>query len=164
MVIMFFKVLIDVREFLRFFLSGLTAATANIGTAWLIRPYTSFGTSLLIGLAAGFSVSFVLSKWFAFRSFSWRQAAVELRRFVLVYALGSSVYWIATLAIRRVLDSSEIPTRLGDIVSMVVGSAFMMLSSYLGHRFFTYRKMTIGELRHQRSQALMKTKVEPCGN
>ena len=156
--------LVDVREFLRFFFSGLTAATANIGTAWLIRPYTSFGISLLVGLAAGFSVSFVLSKWFAFRSCSWRKAAAELRRFVVVYALGSSVYWIATFAIRRVLDSSELPTRLGDILSMVGGSALMMLSSYLGHRFFTYHKMTIGELRQKRPQELVETKVEACGN
>lgn len=143
------KRLVDIRELLRFIFSGLTAATANISVTWMVRPYLSFGTSLLVGLSAGFSASFILSKWFAFRSFSRRRAPAELRRFTAVYAFGASIYWIVAFSMRRVLNSFEIPTKLADLGSIVGGGTVMMLSSYLGHRFFTYRSANTGAFRRK---------------
>lgn len=139
------KRIIDVRELVRFVSSGLTAAAANVGSVWLVRPFWPFSISLLVGIATGFSVSFILSKWLAFRSCSWSRTTAELRRFVTVYALGSLVYWVVAILTRQVLRSSGISGQLADLGGILCGGGIMAFTSYLGHRFFTYREVTLGE-------------------
>ena len=68
---------IDVREFIRFFLSGVTATVGNMAAVWLTRRFLPFETALLAGIAAGITISFALSKIFAFRSRPWNRAVGE---------------------------------------------------------------------------------------
>ncbi len=85
---------IDVREFARFFLSGVTATIGNIAAVWLARHFLSYETALLAGIAAGITISFVLSKVFAFRSRRWNRTAGEATRFLVVYGTGCLIYWV----------------------------------------------------------------------
>src|SRR6266850_2978265 len=65
---------IDVCEFARFVLSGVTAAIGNMVAVWLARRFLSFEIALLAGIATAIAISFALSKFFAFRSRSWNRA------------------------------------------------------------------------------------------
>lgn len=152
--------LVDARELARFVFSGATAATANIGTVLLMRSHAVFEISVVVGVFSGFVVSFVLSKWFAFRSSSWRRMTAELRRFIVVYALSSSIYWLVAVTVRRALGSYSVPTKTADLASIFVASGIMMLSSYLGHRFFTYRHIRRGETEDGIARPSAEAKVD----
>jgi putative flippase GtrA len=130
---------IDVREFTRFVLSGLAATTGNILTVWLTRRFLSFEIALLAGIATAIAMSFALSKFFAFRSRSWNRAVGEAARFLIVYATGCAVYWMVAVFIRMFLLAHGMAVEAAEAGGILVGAGTMMLTSYCGHRFFTYR-------------------------
>src|ERR1700730_5925917 len=94
---------IDVREFARFVLSGVTATIGNVTAVWLARRFLPFEIALLAGIATASTISFSLSKLFAFRSRSWNRAVGEAARFLIVYTTGSAIYWMIAVFIRTFL-------------------------------------------------------------
>jgi hypothetical protein len=72
---------INIREFARFFVSGVTATVANMLTVWFVRRFLSFQMALVGGIAIAILISFIFSRVFAFRSFEWTRAPVKLRDF-----------------------------------------------------------------------------------
>jgi putative flippase GtrA len=130
---------IDVREFIRFFLSGVTATVGNMAAVWLTRRFLPFETALLAGIAAGITISFALSKIFAFRSRPWNRAVGEATRFLIVYAAGCSIYWALAIFVRRFLVAHGAPLQVAEPAAILAGAGSMMVTSNIGHRFFTYR-------------------------
>ena len=130
---------IDVREFARFVLSGVTATIGNVTAVWLARRFLSFEIALLAGIATATTISFSLSKLFAFRSRSWNRAVGEAARFLIVYTTGSTIYWMIAVFIRMFLLARGVAVEIAEPGSILVGAGTMMLTSYCGHRFFTYR-------------------------
>jgi len=130
---------IDVREFARFVISGVTATIGNMVAVWLTRCFLSFEIALLAGIATAITLSFALSKVFAFRSRSWNSAVGEVARFLIVYATGCAIYWTAAVSIRMFLLAHGVAVEAAELGGVLVGAGTMMLTSYCGHRFFTYR-------------------------
>jgi len=130
---------IDASEFARFVLTGIAAASSNLAITWLARLYESFEISLLAGIAAGLTISFALSKWFAFGSHSWRHAGREAPRFLIVYAVSSATYWAIAVVIGWFLLSHGLSTKAAETCGILIGAGAMTLTSYFGHRLFTYR-------------------------
>jgi putative flippase GtrA len=130
---------IDVREFARFVLSGVTATIGNMVAVWLARRFLPFEIALLAGIATAIAISFALSKFFAFRSRSWNPAVGEAARFLIVYATGCAMYWMVAVFIRMFLLAHGVAVEAAEPGGILVGAGTMMLTSYCGHRFFTYR-------------------------
>jgi putative flippase GtrA len=131
--------LIHIREFIRFFFAGITAALGNLAAVWLARRFVSLETALLIGLFAGLTISFILSKLVAFESQSWERASGEALRFLLVYAVGCIVYYTAAIIFVRSALARGLAGEAAEMGGAFAGSALMTFSSYFGHRYFTYR-------------------------
>jgi putative flippase GtrA/SAM-dependent methyltransferase len=130
---------IDMREFARFVLGGVTATIGNVTAVWLARRFLSFEIALLAGIATAITISFSLSKLFAFRSRSWNHTVGEAARFLIVYTTGSAIYWMIAVFIRTFLLARGVAVEVAEPGSILVGAGTMMLTSYCGHRFFTYR-------------------------
>ena len=130
---------VDPTEFSRFVLSGAVAALGNFLTVWLLRHYQSYEVSVLLGAVAAAAISFVLFKSYAFESRSWRRAPAEVSRFTVVYALGSAVYWTVAVLLGAYVLPGVLPPAAAEAFGVLLGAAAMSLTSYFGHRFFTYR-------------------------
>lgn len=126
-------------EFARFVFSGIVAASGNLAATWLMHQYVSFELSLLFGIATGFAISFTLSKWFAFGSRSWRRVGGEASRFIVIYALSSGIYWVIAVVIRLLLFAHGLSMTVAETCGILIGAGTMVLTSYFGHQFFTYR-------------------------
>ena len=134
---------VDPAEFARFILTGVSSAAATLSVTWWIRLYEPFEIAVLAGLATGITVSFTLSKWFAFRSNSWRRASSEAPRFLIVYVIGSAVYWTIAVLVERFFLGRGLPNMVAESGGILIGAGTMMLTSYFGHRFFTYRTNSV---------------------
>jgi putative flippase GtrA len=130
---------VDILELCRFIMVGATAALGNIATACLASYMVPFEVALLVGIIVGLIISFVLSKLYAFGSRSWQRVGGEATRFLAVYALGGGVYWVAAVVSRSFALAHGVAPKLAEIEGILVGSGMMMVMSYFGHRFFTYR-------------------------
>jgi putative flippase GtrA len=130
---------VDIHEFARFVLTGVTATVGNIAAVWLARLFVSFELALLAGIVAGLTISFALSKFFAFGSRSWERAGGEAARFLIVYAVSCAMYWGVAVVIARFVLMYAIAPQTAEFGGVLVGAGMMTLTSYFGHRFFTYR-------------------------
>jgi putative flippase GtrA len=130
---------VDIAELVRFLIAGGGATVGNLATVWVVRHFASFEWSLVAGIAAGSTLSFVMSKLFAFRSRKWNNAPGELGRFALVYGAGLILYWLVSITARQLLVAAHVQPQVADMSAVLSGAAVMTVSSYFGHRFFTYR-------------------------
>jgi putative flippase GtrA len=129
----------DIREFARFFATGVAATAANVTAVWAARLMLPFEGALLVGIAVGSITSFVLSKLFAFESRSWHQARGEAVRFLFVYAVGCAIYWYVAIVSRGFFIAHGVPPQIAELMAAVVGAGMMLVTSYFGHRFITFR-------------------------
>lgn len=132
----------DMGEFFRFIVTGGVATIANMIVVWISRGSLPVTASFICGLLAGMCTSFLLMKTFAFRSNDWSGAKGEAARFLVVYAVGTAVYLIAALAVERLLSAGSLPPRMAAIGGVLAGGFLMAMTSYAGHRHFTYRDTT----------------------
>jgi putative flippase GtrA len=130
---------IDYREAIRFVLTGAGSTLGNVAMVALTRDSLGFHTALLLGIGVGMTLSFVLSKLFAFRSPSAGAAPGEALRFLIVYGCGLVIYYGSAVYGRVMLLHAGVPGALADLVAVLVGASFMVVTGYFGHRFFTYR-------------------------
>jgi putative flippase GtrA len=130
----------DIGEFVRFLISGGAATLGNLATVWVARHFLSFEWSLVAGVVSASTLSFLMSKVFAFRSRTWANARGEAARFVLVYGAGLVLYWLVSVNLRPVLVAAHFQQQLADMAAVLGGAAVMTITSYFGHRLFTYRR------------------------
>jgi putative flippase GtrA len=133
------RTVIECREFVRFLVTGVTATIGNLSTFWLLRQEHGYNISIASGLVVGMCISFTLSKIFAFRSHSWRKARSEAARFLVIYALGVGIYLLMAMIIGRAILPRFLPQGVAELGGAIAGAASMTITSYLGHRFFTYK-------------------------
>jgi putative flippase GtrA len=130
---------VDLTEFSRFVLSGTVAAFGNFFMVWLLRRSQSYEVSVLWGAAAALVISFILSKSYAFGSRSWERAPGEASRFIVVFALGCAVYWTVAVLLGAFALPAVLPQAVAEASGVVLGAGAMSITSYFGHRFFTFR-------------------------
>ena len=129
---------VDPWEFARFIGTGITATLGNLGAVWISGHYVTYGFSLAVGILAGFILSFSLSKLVAFKSPSWRHAPGEMVRFLIVFATGALIYWIVGFIVGHYVLPTYLDRQKAELGGAVIGASIMTLTSYFGHRFFTY--------------------------
>lgn len=132
---------VDVREFIRFVVTGVVATVGNLGTVWLVRDTLPFQAAVLVGIGVGFCISFIVGKLFAFRSRSWGRARGELARFLAVYATGVAVNWTVSMLLGLYVLPGVLGRDAAEMLAAFVGAGTMTFTSYFGHRFFTYRHL-----------------------
>ena len=130
---------VDIREFARFVVVGVLATLGNIATVLIARFFMTFEFSLVAGIVVGLSISFLLSKLFAFESRSWAVVSGEAARFLVVYSASVVLYWGAAVAFARLAVAQGALREMAEMGGVLIGAGMMTLTSYFGHRFFTYR-------------------------
>lgn len=130
----------DFREIGRFLVTGVVATLGNMAVVWLLRGLCSLKLSLAIGFGTGMAISFVMMKTFAFRAREWSGAKGEMVRFLIIYAIGAGCYAVMALVSEHYLVTVGLPARVAALGGVFAGGAVMAVTSYFGHRHFTYRR------------------------
>lgn len=131
---------VDGGEFARFIVTGVVATGGNVGAMWLARHFVDYSLALLAGIGAGMTLSFLLTKLFAFRSRSWSAARGEMARFFVVYGFGVTLYWGVSMLAGQAILPHLLPRQQAELLGVLIGAGVMTLTSYFGHRFYTYGK------------------------
>lgn len=129
-------------EMARFIMTGGIATLLNMMVVWVSRDHLSVGFSIALGLATGMCASFLLMKLFAFRSNDWSGGWGEAVRFLCVYLVGTGGYFAAAMTMAGILSRAGLPPRWAAIGGVFAGGVVMAVTSYVGHRHFTYSRST----------------------
>lgn len=137
--------LVSVREFVRFCVTGVVATLGNAAAVAGVRGIFAYPKALIAGLLAGFAISFSMGKLFAFRSRSLSGTWGELARFFFVYAFGALIYWAVGMLVGLKLAPLLMPRQWAEMAGVAAGASVMMITSYMGHRWFTYARLRLAE-------------------
>jgi putative flippase GtrA len=126
------------RQFLLFLVAGGTAALANFGSRILLSTVLPYVPAIVLAYLVGMLTAFVLN-----RAFVFRDAGTRLHHQALWFVAINVAAVAQTVAISLLLSRWLLPA-LGmtwhvETVAHAVGVVVPVLTSYLGHRHFTFR-------------------------
>jgi putative flippase GtrA len=128
----------EARRMLGYLLAGGVAAAANYGTRFLFSLWLPFEAAVVLAAAVGTATAFVLMRLYVFAP-SRHSLRTQQGLFVLIsIASGVQTLLISSLLLRVVWPELGV-TRWAEASAHLVGVAFPALSSYVAHRWFTFR-------------------------
>jgi len=125
-------------QFPKFFISGFLAAGANVGSRLILSKFFSYEFAIVLSYLIGMSLAFVLMRGFVFNSGNGRLFA-QATKFAIINMLAI----LQTLMVSLVLAYWVLPSvgivNDAELIAHLVGVAVPIITSYFGHKFFTFR-------------------------
>lgn len=125
--------------FLRFLASGGIAAGINILARILFSQVMAYEIAVVLAYLAGMFTAYVLMRLFVFEA-SGRGTGSELWRFAIVNAVALVQVWLVSVGLARWLFPAVGYTFHADTVAHVIGVLSPVLTSYLGHKRYSFGK------------------------
>ena len=126
------------RQFALFLLTGGTAALVNFASRILYSQWMSYSNAILVAYVTGMITSFILARLFVFRA-----SGTNLTRAALFFAAVNVVTAVQTWLISMLLAYEVLPwagvTRFVPEIAHTVGLTLPVFTSYLGHKFWSFR-------------------------
>jgi len=126
-------------EFLRFLGVGAIAALANVGSRRLLGYGLSYEVSIVVAYVVGMAVAYLLNRWLVFGR-GERKVAFEAMWFVLVNVAGILQTLGVSLALAPLIDGVVQHRSTSETLAHAVGVAAPAFSSFLGHKYLTFRR------------------------
>jgi putative flippase GtrA len=127
-------------QFLKFLAAGGFAALVNMGSRYVLNGFMRFEVAVVVAYLAGFITAYVLSRLFVFDP-SGRSRRSEVRRFAIVNVFSLGVVWVVSVGLARVVFPAVGFTWHADDIAHVVGVLAPAVTSYFGHRFYTFARV-----------------------
>lgn len=127
------------RQFTLFVLAGGTAAAANFASRIAFSNIMSYAPSISLAYCVGMLTAFTLN-----RAFVFTDAGNSLHKQVMWFLLVNAMALMQTLLISLFLAKYALPwlgmTFHPEAVAHAIGVAVPVVTSYFGHKHFSFRK------------------------
>lgn len=126
-------------EFAQFLLVGGVAALVNFLARILINKFVSFAYAVVLAYVVGMITAFVLSRLYVFEK-SGRHHLHELRDFTLVNLLAAVQVWGISVGLAGYVFPAIGFHLYAPEVAHLIGLSVPAVTSYFGHKHFSFRK------------------------
>ena len=126
-------------EFLRFLVTSGIAAVVNLASRYALNRLMPFEVAVVIAYLIGMTTAYVLARLFVFEV-SGRSVASEFRRFAIVNLVALAIVWLVSVGLARLLFPAIGFTWHADDVAHVIGVLSPAITSYFGHRLYTFAR------------------------
>ena len=126
------------KEFLGFLITGGIAATVNFLSRIYFNQFYSFSVSVVFAYLLGMLTAFILARVFVFN-----KSSQSIGRSVVIFSLVNVLALTQTWLISMGLNYYVLP-RLGverfvPEISSAIGIIFPVFTSYLGHKYWSFK-------------------------
>lgn len=125
-------------QFVRFLITGGCAALVNIGARYVLDVFMAFEVAVIIAYLIAMAVAYILARQFVFPR-SEAGTATESMRFVIVNLVSICIVWLTSVGLARGLFPAIGFTWYADDIAHAIGVAVPAVTSYFGHKYFTFR-------------------------
>ena len=126
------------RQFLRFLVAGGVAALANIGSRIAFSTFMDLAPAVVAAYCVGMAVAFLLM-----RSQVFPPSQAPLARQAAIFVAVNLAAVLQTLVVTLVLARWALPamglTHAVEEVAHIVGVCVPVVTSYFGHKHFSFR-------------------------
>ncbi len=127
-------------EFMQFLIVGGFAALVNFVSRIIINEWVNYRIAVMLAYLIGMLTAFVLSKMYVFEK-SGRHHLHELRDFTIVNIFAVIQVWIISVGLAEYIFPAIGYTFYAPEVAHLIGLSVPAVTSYLGHKYFSFRKM-----------------------
>lgn len=126
------------RQFFLFLVTGGVAAGVNFASRIVYDHWLDFSTSIILAYVTGMATAYVLAKLFVFR-----ESRQNVPRSVFFFTVVNLVAVVQTWAISLTFAYYVLPSlgveRFVPEVAHAVGVAFPVFTSFVGHKYWSFR-------------------------
>lgn len=126
------------RRFAGFLLVGGAAALINVASCAALGGALPYEAAIVLAYLIGMTAAFMLAKLYIFEE-SGRPAGQEYARFAMVNAVALAQVWLVSVALAQHLFPMMDYAWHPELTAHAVGVLSPALTSYWGHRHFTFR-------------------------
>lgn len=126
------------RQFAVFLLTGGMAAAVNFGSRIFYSRWVDFSSAVLFAYLTGMVTAFLLAKAFVFAN-SRQSLGRSGFFFILVNMVALLQTWAISLGLAHYLFPWLGVSRFAEEIAHAVGIAVPAVSSYLGHKYWSFR-------------------------
>lgn len=126
-------------EFMQFLIVGGFAALVNFVSRIIINEWVNYRVAVVLAYLVGMLTAFILSKIYVFEK-SGRHHWHELRDFTLINLLAVIQVWLISVGLAEYLFPAIGYTFYAPEVAHLIGLAIPAVTSYLGHKYYSFRK------------------------
>lgn len=127
-------------EFFQFLMVGGLAAGVNFVTRIGFSEFFSYRIAIILAYLIGMITAFALSKHYVFEQ-SGRPFKDELRDFTIVNIFAVIQVWLISVGLAEYLFPFISFTFYPEEVAHLIGLAIPAITSYFGHKYFSFRKV-----------------------
>lgn len=127
-----------ISPFIRFLLTGGIAALVNIASRVLLSQLMRFEWAVVVAYLIGMSTAYFLARLFVFER-SGQTITSEYTRFAIVNAVAIVQVWVISVALRNYIFPWVGFAWHPELVAHVIAVASPVVTSYYGHKLFTFR-------------------------
>lgn len=128
------------RQFAIFILCCGFAAIVNVTSRWAINFIVSYRSAIVLAYLVGMCTAFFLCKRFVFDAAETGRTRKEFSYFFIVNLAGMAQTFVVSVLLAEWLFPRVDFLWHPEVVAHSVGVAFPTLSSFLGHKFLSFRK------------------------
>lgn len=126
-------------RFVKFLATGGIAALVNLLSRYALNYLMPFEAAVVVAYLLGMTTAYLLARRFVFDA-SGRSVASEVRRFVLVNIVALCFVWAISVGLARIVFPAIAFTWHPDDIAHLVGVLAPAVTSYIGHRFYTFAR------------------------
>jgi putative flippase GtrA len=125
------------RRVLLFVMAGGLAAAINIASRIVLNLAMPYEVAIVFAYLCGMTAAYVLNRLWVFGA-SGRAVSHEYLRFALVNAVAVAQVWLVSVGLARFIFPWIAFVWHAETVAHVIGVAVPIVTSYLGHKHFTF--------------------------
>ena len=126
------------QEFFKFVLAGGIAAAANLFSRMVFGLFLNYPTSIVLAFFVGLSTGYLLFRLFVFAR-GENSIYQQLGYFIVINAFAMIFILIISLFFYYSVFSSMKNIFLGETMAHFIGIAATTLTSYVGHKYLTFK-------------------------
>lgn len=131
-------------KFLIFLFTGGFAAFVNFFSRIISESYVSFEIAIVCAHLFAMVTAYCLASLFVFRP-SGRSKTAEFSRFAVVNLFSLILVWCSSVGLANVIFPKIGFTWYSNDIAHMIGIMITAVSSYLGHKYFTFAKAKISQ-------------------
>jgi putative flippase GtrA len=125
-------------QFLSFLLAGGLAALFNWGSRFVFSLWFELEVAVILAFFVGLASGFVLMRWFVFKQ-AETPLLTQAGWYVLINLMALAQTWLITVGLARYALPAIGFTWHAEALAHLTGILAPIASSYLGHRFLTFK-------------------------